>query len=319
MGRRPRRPRCHRQGRRTYLGRPSRGQGGDRHRRRRRHRASACAGAGGGRRLRRRERPRRRSRRNGRDVTGCRGGRRRDRGGRRRLGRQRRVRRRLRRCRAHRRRRREAFGRLDILVNNASVFRDGPFSTMSPEDFGADVAVHLFGAFHMCKHASAGHGGARRRPSHQHHLERVVQRRRLRRVRRGEGWSGLADLRPGRGVPPSRRDRERHRPGRAHGTPGRGRCRLVGEGHPGRDPARGRATGAGTARARVRPAARRVPRLRRRRWCHRQDLRSDRGIGRRLLPARCRGSGPQGPGARAVDPGRVRRALPVTILPELAP
>jgi len=48
---------------------------------------------------------------------------------------------------------REAFGRLDILVNNASVFRDGPFSAMTPEDFGADVAVHLFGTFNMCKHA----------------------------------------------------------------------------------------------------------------------------------------------------------------------
>jgi NAD(P)-dependent dehydrogenase (short-subunit alcohol dehydrogenase family) len=47
----------------------------------------------------------------------------------------------------------DAFGRLDILVNNASVFCDGPFSAMTPEDFGADLAVHLFGTFHMCKHA----------------------------------------------------------------------------------------------------------------------------------------------------------------------
>ncbi|CAB4364997.1 MAG: SDR family NAD(P)-dependent oxidoreductase [Actinobacteria bacterium] len=47
----------------------------------------------------------------------------------------------------------DAFGRLDILVNNASVFRDGPFTTMTPQDFAADVAVHLFGTFHMCKHA----------------------------------------------------------------------------------------------------------------------------------------------------------------------
>ena len=47
----------------------------------------------------------------------------------------------------------DAFGRVDIVVNNASVFRDGPFVTMTPQDFAADVAVHLFGTFHMCKQA----------------------------------------------------------------------------------------------------------------------------------------------------------------------
>ncbi|MET0144376.1 MAG: SDR family NAD(P)-dependent oxidoreductase [Ilumatobacteraceae bacterium] len=49
----------------------------------------------------------------------------------------------------------DAWGRLDVLVNNASVFRDGPFSMMTTEDFAADVAVHLFGTFHMCKAALA--------------------------------------------------------------------------------------------------------------------------------------------------------------------
>ena len=49
----------------------------------------------------------------------------------------------------------DAFGRLDILVNNASVFRDGPFQNMTPDDWGADLAVHLTGAFNMCKHALA--------------------------------------------------------------------------------------------------------------------------------------------------------------------
>ena len=46
-----------------------------------------------------------------------------------------------------------AFGSVDILVNNASVFRDGPFETMTPDDFAAVVSVHLFGTFNMCKHA----------------------------------------------------------------------------------------------------------------------------------------------------------------------
>jgi len=46
-----------------------------------------------------------------------------------------------------------AFGRLDIVINNASVFRDGPFATMTPEDFAADLTVHLGGTFNICKHA----------------------------------------------------------------------------------------------------------------------------------------------------------------------
>jgi NAD(P)-dependent dehydrogenase (short-subunit alcohol dehydrogenase family) len=46
-----------------------------------------------------------------------------------------------------------AYGRLDILVNNASVFRDGPFEAMTPDDFAADISVHLFGTFNLCKHA----------------------------------------------------------------------------------------------------------------------------------------------------------------------
>jgi NAD(P)-dependent dehydrogenase (short-subunit alcohol dehydrogenase family) len=45
------------------------------------------------------------------------------------------------------------FGQVDILVNNASVFRDGPFETMTPDDFEAVVSVHLFGTFNTCKHA----------------------------------------------------------------------------------------------------------------------------------------------------------------------
>lgn len=48
-----------------------------------------------------------------------------------------------------------SFGRLDILVNNASVFRDGPFQNMTPTDWEADLAVHLTGTFNMCKHALA--------------------------------------------------------------------------------------------------------------------------------------------------------------------
>jgi NAD(P)-dependent dehydrogenase (short-subunit alcohol dehydrogenase family) len=47
----------------------------------------------------------------------------------------------------------DTFGAVDIVVNNASVFRDGPFDQMTPDDFAADLAVHLTGSFNLCKHA----------------------------------------------------------------------------------------------------------------------------------------------------------------------
>ncbi len=47
----------------------------------------------------------------------------------------------------------ETFGHIDILINNASVFRDGPFAEMTAADFSADVDVHLVGTFNMCKTA----------------------------------------------------------------------------------------------------------------------------------------------------------------------
>jgi NAD(P)-dependent dehydrogenase (short-subunit alcohol dehydrogenase family) len=48
----------------------------------------------------------------------------------------------------------EAFGRLDVLVNNAGILRDKMMFSMSPEDFDAVVKVHLYGAFNTMSHAS---------------------------------------------------------------------------------------------------------------------------------------------------------------------
>lgn len=39
-----------------------------------------------------------------------------------------------------------AWGRVDVLVNNAGILRDRTFSKMTPEDFSAVVSVHLTGA-----------------------------------------------------------------------------------------------------------------------------------------------------------------------------
>lgn len=46
----------------------------------------------------------------------------------------------------------DAFGSLDILINNAGILRDKSFHKMTMADFRAVVEVHLFGAA-MCTHA----------------------------------------------------------------------------------------------------------------------------------------------------------------------
>ncbi|WP_375394394.1 SDR family NAD(P)-dependent oxidoreductase [uncultured Sphingomonas sp.] len=50
----------------------------------------------------------------------------------------------------------EAFGGLDIVVNNAGILRDRSFAKMTAEDFEAVVRVHLFGAFNVT-HAAWPH------------------------------------------------------------------------------------------------------------------------------------------------------------------
>ena len=49
----------------------------------------------------------------------------------------------------------DAFGRLDVLVNNAGVLRDRMMFSMSPEDFDTVVKVHMYGTWNTMHHASA--------------------------------------------------------------------------------------------------------------------------------------------------------------------
>jgi NAD(P)-dependent dehydrogenase (short-subunit alcohol dehydrogenase family) len=57
----------------------------------------------------------------------------------------------------------EAFGRIDILINNAGIVRDRTLVKMEPDDFDAVVATHLKGTFNCSRHAvgpmrEAGYG-----------------------------------------------------------------------------------------------------------------------------------------------------------------
>ncbi|MEO8299832.1 MAG: SDR family NAD(P)-dependent oxidoreductase [Burkholderiales bacterium] len=48
----------------------------------------------------------------------------------------------------------EAFGRIDIVVNNAGILRDRMFHRMSEDEWQAVLAVHLHGSFHTSRAAA---------------------------------------------------------------------------------------------------------------------------------------------------------------------
>ncbi|MDO9437601.1 SDR family NAD(P)-dependent oxidoreductase [Hydrogenophaga sp.] len=48
----------------------------------------------------------------------------------------------------------DVYGRLDAVVNNAGILRDGMFHKMTAEDFDAVVKVHLYGSFYLSRAAA---------------------------------------------------------------------------------------------------------------------------------------------------------------------
>jgi NAD(P)-dependent dehydrogenase (short-subunit alcohol dehydrogenase family) len=46
-----------------------------------------------------------------------------------------------------------AFGQLDIVINNAGILRDRSFANLSDEDIDAVLKVHLYGAFNVARPA----------------------------------------------------------------------------------------------------------------------------------------------------------------------
>jgi NAD(P)-dependent dehydrogenase (short-subunit alcohol dehydrogenase family) len=48
----------------------------------------------------------------------------------------------------------DAFGRLDVVVNNAGILRDRFFFNLSPEDWRAVIDVHLNGSFYVARAAA---------------------------------------------------------------------------------------------------------------------------------------------------------------------
>jgi 3-oxoacyl-[acyl-carrier protein] reductase len=62
----------------------------------------------------------------------------------------------------------EAYGTLDILVNNAAITRDQPLHRMTDDDWGLVQQVALWGAFHMCRSAGQLLRGSREAPPDHH-------------------------------------------------------------------------------------------------------------------------------------------------------
>ena len=82
----------------------------------------------------------------------------------------------------------DAFGRVDIVVNNAGILRDAAFKNVTPELLDPVIDVHLKGAFNVLRPAWPLHARAELRADRQHQLGLgAVRQLRAVELRRGQG------------------------------------------------------------------------------------------------------------------------------------
>ena len=82
----------------------------------------------------------------------------------------------------------EAFGRLDAVVNNAGITRDGLMVRMKDDDFDRVIDVNLKGTFHICR--AAGKIMMKQRYGRIVNMSSIVRRRRQRRPGELRGIEG---------------------------------------------------------------------------------------------------------------------------------
>ena len=88
----------------------------------------------------------------------------------------------------------DAWGRIDILIDNAGILRDKSFAKMELADFQLVMDVHLMGAVHCTKAVWDAHERAELRPHRDDHLVvRPVRQLRPDQLRRGQDGAGRPD------------------------------------------------------------------------------------------------------------------------------
>ncbi|MDZ7733051.1 MAG: SDR family NAD(P)-dependent oxidoreductase [Acidimicrobiia bacterium] len=95
----------------------------------------------------------------------------------------------------------DAFGQVDIVINNAGILRDKTFHNMTPEFVDPVIDVHLRGAFHVTIPAWKHHARSGLRTCREHRVERracSATSGRPTTARRRWVWSGSRTSSPSR-------------------------------------------------------------------------------------------------------------------------
>ena len=109
----------------------------------------------------------------------------------------------------------DAFGRVDVVVNNAGILRDRTFQNVTAELLDPVIAVHLAGAFNVTRPAWVKIARAGLRSGRQHVIELGHPRQlRAEQLRRGEDGAGRLHPGPRGGGRQVQHQGERHRAAR---------------------------------------------------------------------------------------------------------